>query len=214
MRKLRFGTALCTILGFLLPVSAWAIDDFDWTGAYIGVEAGTVNTDSTVDFSDIDSATLDGRGTLWGVSAGYNQQSGVVVYGVEADAATSNLNDQGDYTEGLDSLLTLRGRIGLTDGRILYYGTAGIGGGEANFSTFRDDGKDTPTAAMGSGFVTGPVMGAGVEYALTDNLTLKTEGLAYRFAELSGTGDTGKGTYDADYKPSGFVLRSGVNFHF
>jgi outer membrane immunogenic protein len=213
MLKLRFGTALCTILGFLLPASAWAMD-YDWTGAYIGLEAGTVNTDSSIDFTNINPVDLDGRGTLWGLTAGYNQQAGVIVYGVEADAAKASLNDQGTYTEGLDSLLTLRARVGLTDGRILYYATAGIGGGEANFSSFQDSGYNTPTAATGSGFVTGPVVGAGVEYALTDNLTLKTEGIAYQFGDLTGTGDTGKATYDADYKPSGFVLRSGVNFHF
>lgn len=213
--RLRFGTALCTILGFLLPAPASALDAMDWSGAYAGLLAGTVNTDSTIDFSDISPATLDGRGTFWGLTAGYNVQSGVVVYGMEADAAKVGLNDQGSYTEGLDSLLSLRGRIGLTDGRMLYYGTAGIGGGQANFSTFRDEGySTTPTAALGSGFVAGPVLGAGVEYTLTDNLTLKTEGLAYQFAELSGTGDNGKGPYDADYTPSGMVLRGGVNFHF
>lgn len=215
MAQLRFGTALGTVLAFLMPVAAHAQSAWDWTGAYAGVTAGVIDTGSTVDFSSGTDTTFDTNGRLLGLTAGYNYQIGTIVLGVEADASKAWLDSSGNYQEGLDSLLTLRGRLGVANENIFAYATAGIGGGEANFSTYRDEGYNTtPAAATGSGFVSGPVLGAGVEVALNDNLTIKTEGLMYKFGTLSGTGDNGYGPYDATYTPSGFVLRTGANLHF
>ncbi|MER8849690.1 porin family protein, partial [Mesorhizobium australicum] len=66
-----------------VPVAA----SFDWTGAYIGVNAGggfgTFNLAPSG--GGPGSIDLDASGFLGGVQAGYNWQVGQFVYGVEAD---------------------------------------------------------------------------------------------------------------------------------
>ncbi len=210
----RIGTALATVLAFLLPVAAEAAPPVNWTGPYLGAALGVVDTGSTVDFSDISDYQFDSTGYLAGLTAGYSVQTGNIVWGVEGDASRGTVKADGDYSEALDSLLTLRGRIGVTNGPVLAYATAGLAGGQVDYSIYRDAGKGVPVAATNSGFVTGPIMGAGVEVAVTPQVSLKTEALVYRLGGLEASGETGKGSYTTDYRPEGFVLRSGVNLHF
>jgi outer membrane immunogenic protein len=107
-------------------------------------------------------------GGLIGGTIGYNVQNGPWVFGVEGDL--------GFVSSGSHSYLgTVRGRIGFTWDRLLPYVTGGLAftGGD-----------------------TGGVIGAGLEYAFTPQLSAKAE---YLYAGTNG-GDN--------------IFRLGLNYHF
>jgi outer membrane immunogenic protein len=222
------ATALTTTLSFVVPGVGFAQSAYDWSGAYVGVNAGIVYSEAPVSYDNfLDSSFSDGEtpiyasGALLGVTAGYNVDMAGVVIGIEGDADWANVHGErsgssGDFEANLDSLLTLRGRLGFTSGNALFYGTAGLAAGQANYSATltNPSAVDPPTTAESSGFVGGLVGGAGVEFALTDNMSIKTEGLMYQLSPLSAVGDTGKGDFDSEYAPNGVSVRTGVNFSF
>ncbi len=216
------ATALASSIAFLVPGGALAQSPLDWSGFYAGLSAGVLGSSSDIELSDYDTitgpdaVTVEGFGGLIGATVGYNQQLGSFVLGVETDASvvgqvlsTTFGSDPTEYDAEttLSSLLTLRARLGYAAGNMLFYGTAGLAGGQASFST-----NNVGSNAAASGFTTGVVAGAGVEVAVNDNVSIKTEGLMYQLSPLSDVSDSGK--YNAEYQPSGVVVRSGVNFKF
>jgi outer membrane immunogenic protein len=242
-RKLLAATALCTSLIFLTQGVAMAQQAAEnWSGPYIGMLASGIGSKSHLDVTPLNGSStfsdenlpifydLSNSGFGAGITAGYNFQNGSVVYGIEGDASglglTSTVTGTGDdstsytVTDRLDSLLTLRGRLGVVEGKALIYGTAGVAAGQASFTAAIGDsgGSSDYHIATGSGVVAGGVAGVGIEYALTDKLSLKAEGKVYQLASLSGMGDTGKGSptdpYTAAYHPQGAMFSTGLNFHF
>ena len=134
---------------------------FTWTGAYFGVNAGYISTDSnrivTNGLNAIGAANvaigarppvvnIDTNGFTGGGQVGYNYQftpgSGIVV-GIEADAAYTDLERRrtvigttgavNSYRTSLDFLGTVRGRIGYAFDRVLVYGTGGFAYGDTEY---------------------------------------------------------------------------------
>jgi outer membrane immunogenic protein len=191
-------------------------------------------------------------GFIGGGQAGYNWQTGSFVLGVETDFDGTTLNRQvngvsptfagltgnwaawnGDYllanaSARLNWLGTTRGRIGFVatpDNRLMIYGTGGLayGGGSAHTalydlydgSTWFNDTSKTRT---------GWTVGAGAEYAITNNITAKLEYLYYNLgttneylvptiltpglSPFTGSYVTTKVKYD------GSIVRAGVNYKF
>lgn len=221
------ATALGTTLLFAVPGVAVAQPAYDWSGFYAGISVGGASTTSditltyTAPASGPAAADFGTVGALLALNVGYNIQVGNGVAGIEADAALTavdgTVEEPGSYVfdERLESLLTLRSRFGVTSGPVYAYGTMGLAAGQADFSAVVDNGYGgSPVAATNSGLAVGIVGGAGVEVAVNDAVSLKTEGMMYRLAPLSASGDTGKGAFDSEYTPSGLVVRSGVNVQF
>jgi outer membrane immunogenic protein len=222
-RSLLAATALSTSVMFLVPGAGLAQSTFDWTGFYAGVGIGGATTKSTLQYDSLslptDPIPFVGGGSTVGANLGHNWQAGTLVYGLEADgnllAFTGSLSGP-DYSaeERITALLSLRGRLGYAADRFLVFGTAGIGAGQASFNT--DVGKGTAVGA--NGIVLGPVVGAGIEYALNDNLTVKAQGKLYNLSPLTAVGDGGKGEspdpYTATYTPRPLVFEAGFNVHF
>lgn len=180
---------------------------YDWSGAYVGVfggySAGTV--DWTGEYFDGNTSlgatdgSFDADGWLVGGTIGANMQSGAFVFGVEADIAWSNISGDGEAIDGpgpdasypsatVDYLGTLRARAGIAADSALFYVTGGLaaGGGDisiTNVDTLGDDRSESFTA-------TGWAAGAGLEFALADNVSLKAE---YLYTSLS-TGDVDFGS--------------------
>lgn len=157
-----------------------------------------------------ESADQNLSGLLGGVQAGYNYQLGNrVVLGVEGEFSWSKLTDYSEAAETetgtladrdqlqartdykLAWLTTLRGRIGYAFDKFQVYGTAGIAfldeteirtQYEANSTV-----SDTDAAFSESASVTrrGWTIGAGMEYALTGNWSLKGD---YSYLQF-GSGD-------------------------
>lgn len=124
---------------------------------------------------------------------GANYQVGGVVFGIEADLSKAMLNGSvrdGNYlvqTDTIDTVGTVRGRLGVAMGRFLPYGTFGVMWEQA---TRGQSCPGDPAAVVAGHCKTqGPynlsqsqwhssaVWGGGVEYALTDYVSIKLEGL-------------------------------------
>ncbi len=221
---LRAVTALGTTILFLVPGAPLAQSSFDWTGGYLGLTLGGAGSRTPLEFvyepaaDGPDSVPLHASGAMAGVTAGYNWQAADgLVLGIEGDASFSTVQGASEsgrdsFEASLESLLSLRARLGVQAGNALFYATAGVAGGrvEHTASVVEIGLFDEPAEA--SGFAAGVIGGAGVELALTDNLSVKAEGLVYRLGAIEGVGDTGKGEFTSSYAPSGVTLRAGLNF--
>jgi outer membrane immunogenic protein len=213
---------------------------FNWTGFYIGVHGGIGGGDSDaqiriyedqliasravspfgVDFSD------NAFGFFGGAQAGYNYQFATNwVAGVEADFAASGI--KADHTQAfpdgssvnrkaeIDWFGTIRGRLGYAWDNVLFYGTGGAAYGKINVSGYGFEPSDGDGGYSQSQIKWGWTVGAGVEYGITPNVTLKTE---YLYVDL------GTATFDdvrfSDYEAQGKVdtafhtLKFGLNYKF
>lgn len=187
-------------------------------------------------------ADLAGANLLGTVNLGYNLQQGAAVYGIELDAsvvdsgATWTTGDVIDATNGrthavtvsggLDQLLSLRARLGVGIDRLLLFGTAGLAAGHANLDTsaYLDQGYGSADwEGHASDWQLGFIVGAGAEYAVTDQVSLKLEGLYYDLgsttAEAGGAGTylgnpLDVAPYDATLGLSGVIVRGGINLRF
>jgi len=169
----------------------------DWAGAYIGINGGYAWGDF-----ETSAGNVSGDDALGGFQIGYNKQLGSVVIGVEGDVQASAIEGASNgVSTSLNWFSTARGRVGYAFDSTLLYGTAGVAvaGVEA-------------TAAGGSDDKTllGLAAGAGVEQAMTENLSLKAE---YLYVDLENkTFDTGAANTNAEW--DGHVMRFGANLRF
>jgi outer membrane immunogenic protein len=195
---------------------------FTWTGFYIGSTVGAVGLqtkyradDSTGDLAD--SATGTGGGALVGATAGYNYQMGAVVLGIEGDYSFSTAGNSGSgfgipqASAQMRSFGTVRGRLGLAVDRTLFYVTGGVAfanlkGSSTNFLV-----NNSSCIAGFSGNSTGFVVGGGVEYALTDHVSLKVEGLYTDLGRKSAVNALG---CNATFKNTATIGRVGLNYKF
>ncbi|SFP55631.1 outer membrane immunogenic protein [Mesorhizobium sp. NFR06] len=202
------GTAYAADVLQGAPVAA----SFDWTGAYIGVNAGggfgTFKHEVTGSPTSID---VSSSGFLGGVQAGYNWQSGQVVYGVETDFQGADIKGDLSFPVTLlktkvDWFGTLRARIGFTPvDRFMVYGTGGLAYG--HFETEINNG-----AISGSKTKAGWTVGAGAEYAINTNWTIKSE---YLYTDLGKADviDLGPPNTLTD-KIAFHTVRVGLNYKF
>lgn len=173
-------------------------------------------------------------GWLGGGQAGYNYQMGQMVLGLETDMQGSSNSHSATYTgagvnylggavttttqRNLDWLGTTRARIGfspLPDNHLLLYGTGGLayGGGSASLSATAPNGA-TWYGSNGSTEV-GYALGAGAEYALTQNWTVKAEYLYYSLQSANfSTQVSNNLVFNAKVSPAGSIARVGVNYKF
>ena len=163
---------------------------YNWTGFYLGGTAGggIANSDHLDPdcFSCTNTKFQEAFGMV-GVGAGYNFQFGHTVLGIEGDYNWSSVD--ATKTIALDELLTgttkfrmgefatLRARGGLAIDRTFIYATAGVAFAHIQNTTTLDGG---PLAAEDK-WKTGLAVGGGVEFALTQNWTLKGEYLLMQF---------------------------------
>ncbi|MFC4172823.1 outer membrane protein [Microvirga sp. GCM10011540] len=187
---------------------------FTWTGAYVGINGGALWANrSTPILWDAEGVPFPGpisgsntTGVSVGGTAGYNFQLGPnVVAGVEGDLSRANINrksrllgvddDNGDLTvttgkfaNKLEYFGTLRGRVGfLAMPSLLVYATGGLAYADVTHTTSGSstdiDGTEVSFGSKSSKKWSYPV-GAGVEYAHTNNWSVKGE---YLYVGLSDT---------------------------
>jgi outer membrane immunogenic protein len=184
------------------PTPAYAPPAFTWTGFYIGVNGG-------YGFGDLTKSNFGSpSGGLVGGTAGYNYQIGQFVAGVEGDLDWADLNKSGvnaiaPYKTDIDSLATVRARAGFAVDRALLFVTGGYAGAEMNASY----------AGIGSqsDWRSGGVIGGGLEYAFTDNISAKAEYLYAPFYDKSYFGGT-PGAEKSGLDLS--LVRAGLNYKF
>jgi outer membrane immunogenic protein len=168
---------------------------FNWTGFYIGAQGGYVWTNLDVDPGAIGIDDLNGG--LFGGYIGYNWQYGNWVFGAEGDF-NGVWNDQTFAVGGLvpftvdigtDWLASIRARAGYSVDRFLLFATGGVAFTQASADVNFGGGL----TASGDETFTGWTIGAGAEYAFTDNWLGRIEYRYYDFPgkDLDGAGGLG-----------------------
>ncbi|MCD6069852.1 MAG: hypothetical protein K0S42_368 [Microvirga sp.] len=157
---------------------------FTWTGFYVGVNAGYGWSNDDFDAVDLADEDDDG-GFVGGAQVGYNYQIGSFVVGLEGDIQYADFGADDDF-DSSDWFGTVRARAGVAFDRALIYATGGF--------AFADDAN-------------GWTVGGGVEYAFTNNLSAKIEGL---YVNLDNDDDFPGFDGETDFG----VVRAGLNFRF
>ncbi len=185
-----------------------------------------------------------GSGWLIGGQAGYNWQSGAAVFGVETDIDWTSGSKNFSYTSApftvaplgdtinvnasakMTWLGTTRARVGFVatpDNRLMFYGTGGLAyGGGSGYLNVWDTFNNIYWHGAPSSTRVGWTIGAGVEYAITNNITLKGEYLYYNLGSSNVvtsptiyTANLWPGTYaTAKYNFDGSIFRVGMNYKF
>ena len=213
------------------PVNAAPTPAYDWSGFYIGGHAGYGDIDNDGFFASSVDLSFGGGAFIAGGQVGWNFQQDGWLFGVEGDISSLDWRDpsvrEEHYIADANYLSTLRGRVGWADDNVLFYVTGGLAYLNADVTTSsggRDadqhgntDHKDVST--------TGGVAGAGLEWGLTNNLSVRTEGLYLFFdnrEDLSGLIEGCRPGREACLNKhtnffsinDGFVFRLGANWRF
>lgn len=194
---------------------------YDWTGLYVGgfVEYGfgpdTVGL-SAVPHVNIGKAKVNGFGG--GIGVGYNYQSGNFVAGLEADFALSDAHDNlaaatffGASAARIkyDWIATVRPRVGYAYDNLLVYVTGGLAMGGIDY---RVSAAVPATTLNKDSTRFGFAAGAGLEYAFSRRISVKTEYLLTKLA--TETYSFGGGTYRTQSIGLEHHFRIGLNYHF
>lgn len=203
-------------------------DVTDWSGVYIGGTVGYVNADVDTsnilfegDPSGIDPFSTTATGWLAGVTLGGNMQMDNIVVGVEGDysvasAEGSHTDDDANFTSTarLQSLGTLRGRLGFAAGNMLLYGTGGLAFGHVEGQLDDVYNNGIITSKAGADYY-GWTAGAGAEVAMSDTMSIKGEALYYDLGSENLAFDEGSEGWEptsSDNAVTGWIARVGLNF--
>ncbi|MCK0196696.1 outer membrane beta-barrel protein [Ancylobacter sp. 6x-1] len=164
---------------------------FTWSGFYVGANGG-------YGWGNVDHGGKPDGGIVGG-QLGFNWQgASPIVLGFETDLQYSAM-ESGPYS--LDYFGTARLRAGYAINQLLIYGTGGLayGGGEYKLGGLSSDKSHI-----------GWALGAGAEYAINQNWSVKGEYL--RIDLSSETYSSVEGPQDIGV--TGNLLRAGVNYRF
>ncbi|WP_084587872.1 outer membrane protein [Devosia riboflavina] len=193
----------------------------DWSGTYIGGHLGYGFGQSQNRWAATPSGPWQPDGDikyqslLAGLHAGYQHQFNAFVIGAEADLSIGQFRGDDSQFAGLVNTIdingfgTLRGRVGLAHDNLLIYATAGLAA--ADFSK-----GDTSNNFTSRHLASGWAAGAGLEWALADNLSLRAEYLHIRLGtvETGIIGAMGGGYLHRAEAPYLNIVRTGLNYRF
>lgn len=174
---------LFAISTLAMAVLGGAAQAQDWSGFYAGLFSNSASgTYRHYDSGVIDpSVTTQIAGNQFGGFAGYNLQSGNLVYGAELAHGAGDLLVGGSTTYFIENLTQIRGRVGYATGIALIHGSLGWARADQHW----DDGIVTNSPVN----VDGASYGVGVDVMASDRLIL---GLAWdRVKLVAQEGDIG-----------------------
>src|SRR3984893_6327704 len=219
---------------------------FTWTGLYLGANVGFGGDRFVYPFSAVavgggaaiaGSASITSSGVIGGGQLGYNWAfpnnfllgfetdfDGAAIRGkVTANAAGQIGGAPFGFAAQIGSRInyigTVRGRVGYAWDRFLVYGTGGFAYGEVNSAVSAAvdvGGASVAISATQNRSRTGWTAGGGFEYAITKNLTVKTE---YLYVDL-GTNNILNQTLfgvvgvNINQKTTANIVRAGLNYKF
>jgi outer membrane immunogenic protein len=202
---------------------------YDWTGYYVGANGGGIWGSSDVVsnravpfpvFTNVagnlivpaqlgtwPAASGSGSSFVGGGQAGYNWQTGQIVWGAEADIDGASLHEASttsltrgptiagsqtvtaNYSAQVDWIATLRGKVGYAWDRLMLYGTVGLAVADTTVNTtygiMQPAPTPTPGAASSSAVIPGWTAGVGGEWAIA---SAWTAGIEYRHTDLGRHG--------------------------
>jgi outer membrane immunogenic protein len=216
------GASLPALIAALVSGSAAAAEPapaaFDWTGLYVGGQFGYGGFQSDGFFATSVDMGLGPGFFLTGGRVGWNWQHDNWVLGIEHDASwfsaeDTNLREE-HYIGNGDFLATLRARVGWADDNVLFFLTGGAAYLHAGVTTSEGgldpDQQDNTDSKDVSAF--GGVAGAGIEWALTRNLSLTAEGLYFVFHKRTTLSDLEEGLPAGPFPDEG--IPAGVSDNF
>jgi len=184
-----------------------ALSTTDWSGFYVGVHggygAGVLNL-SAPGFIDPDDEDEDVNGFFGGIQLGYNFQSDALLLGVQTDLSLSGISsdeDGGGDDDTIDWLGSTTARIGFVADSFVPYLKGGIA--YAGGTGHADVEEDSQTHV-------GWTVGAGVEFAIADNISVFGEYDYYDFGEATYDFTP----FDADVTATLHTVKVGLNVGF
>ena len=226
-------------------------DVWSWTGLYVGVNGGYGWQGDNLRDTSIDyfyasfptivantGASFDDKGGFGGGQIGYNFQTGMGVWGVEADFQGSAIKSRfsqfpapgafccgnpADIFSGSSKLNwfgTVRGRLGFAFDRVLLYVTGGLAYGEIEQSINAVNPAFVPPFEFFTSSYkrvrTGGVVGIGGEYKITSNWSAKAE---YQYMDLgssalSGVNLSNGPDFTSNVSHQYQTVRFGINYLF
>ncbi len=186
----------CGLMAMTCP--AFADNNFDWSGPYIGVQGNLDN--SSLQITDLVTATGSNSAFSAGADMGYNFTSDNFVYGAEIDAnfitgSQIDVTAKDTYRAQPGWYGTARARIGFSSNNVLFYGTGGLAFGDMGVQNI------STASRIGPALQFGWVVGTGVEVAVTPKFGLKAELLHIDLSQQ-------------EYSFQDNVARIGINLHF
>lgn len=170
-----------------------------WSGPYAGVSLGYGFSGNT----NTDTGDFDTDGFIGGGFAGYNFQSGMFVFGGEADVNYTDISGGNAVTSsrsGVDGSLRARMGVAVTDD-ILLYGTAG---GAAQRLKISDPAGSDSQAMLGW------TVGAGTDIKITEQVFGRIE---YRYTDFGSKDfNTGSGSQSIDTSDNRVSVGLGLKF--
>jgi outer membrane immunogenic protein len=168
------------------PVVPPPLPVFSWAGGYAGAQIGYQwGTDNITNQGTLGTGSVRPSGVVGGLHTGYNWvTSGFFMMGGEADIEGSSYSNS--YTTPIAGTVkaplqgSIRARAGIAVDRVLFFATGG-----AQFAWFNDTYPTSGDTSKPS--KVGYTVGGGVEYALTDNWSVRGE---YRYINFSAKNDT------------------------
>jgi opacity protein-like surface antigen len=205
-----------------------------WDGPYVGANLGmgfdSFNMDDVNYFTSYDRRVQSSNSFMPGLKAGYNRRFGNAVVGGEFEldgnfgAHTHQLafttgGKSDTYTGDLNSLLALRGRAGLLAAEHgLVYLTLGAVYAKSVQEFHWASNPPNDGIWRWDGWNWGLLTGVGMEFELTNSVTLTSEYLRGFFIPSyvtgAGTGSGGPANFHFAFSPSLDVVRVGMNYRF
>ncbi len=237
------------VTGTTCPALGWLGGPGSMTGGYFCSVSTPASSANAAAVSGAGTGPASSSAFVGGGQAGYNWQANNIVYGVEADIGSFSLkaSRQGagvyptntmfvtlagkSFTIGssisTDWLFTARGRLGWTVDNWLLFVTGGLAvtnlQTSLNFSDTNAIGPVPGASAFGSNAhsTVGLALGAGAQYALSKNWSLKAEYLYVSFNAIDTTAlVTHQGLHgytnllDTTQDLKAHMARVGVNYRF
>jgi len=193
---------------------------FTWTGCYGGLHVGYAGgklkwTDEPPDTSEV-MTDHQQQGAIGGAQLGCNYQVNSFVLGLRGDLSLSDvngkalldLNDEPNiYHTNAKYFGTLAARVGYSFDRLLVYGEGGLAFTRLSHNWLHIESGNTDTFSADSNRM-GWMLGAGVEYALTNNWSTFID---YNYMSFPQKNISGMRLDDGVWEPE--VYQTGTNVH-
>ena len=169
------------------------LNAYSWAGPYLGGNLGYA-------WGSVENNLTKPSGLSGGVQAGYNWQTGALVFGIEGDIQATGAEDTfAPWKFSNPWFGTVRGRAGYAINDVLFYGTGGLAFGELRATTFGLSESQTNA---------GWTLGVGAEMGFAPNWSAKIE---YLYVDLGNSNFVLTGASNG-YRFG--LVRAGVNYHF
>jgi outer membrane immunogenic protein len=206
---------------------------YDWSGFYIGGNVGgswghASSTNTALDGTFVSSGSRNDSAVIGGGQIGYNfMVAPHFLLGAEADvqgsssrSSVTSPDGSNSFASRLDDFGTVRGRAGFTADNWLFYGTGGFAWSQGSVTRTQITAvASVPPIPAAAGTVetanntrTGWAAGAGIEYGITPNWTVRAEYLYLDLGSVTSVFPLSNRQQTTSANMS--IARIGVNYKF